>query len=78
MTPREPLRPEHRKRFLRLVAQLNHLTLDVAEYMPEVGYYLSGSTLNLMDGESHSLAAEPQLQNVQVSAKLHRSSGGDW
>lgn len=45
---------KHKKKFQRLVNQLNKLIEEVREYEPKANYYLDGtSNLNLMTGPSH-------------------------
>lgn len=73
------LKPEHRRRFVRLVDQMNQLVDDVRGYIPEAQLYLANDNLHLMSGDSHSgVRADPHQERSMESRKLHHSGGGDW
>lgn len=74
------LRPEHRRRFRRLVNVLNRLRDEVvAGDFPDACYYLANDELNLLSGPSHDdRGLTPFRDRVLDSTILHRSSGGDW
>lgn len=73
------LRAEHARRFKKAVDDLNKLRNEVAEYLPDVNWYLAMSSLHLMSGPSHAgLGERAQQQNVLDSNTLDYSGGGDW
>jgi len=73
------LRPEHRRRFKKAIAELNALRDEVATYIPDANWYLAMEDLNLVSGPSHAGHKESaQKQNVIESHKLWHSGGGDW
>ena len=73
------LNAAHRRRFRRLVSELNRLREDVAKDHPGACWYLSNDTLNLMRGPSHDDRGQhPLYDNVLDGVTLRGASGGDW
>lgn len=75
------LNPDHARRFLRLVRELNKLREDVAAEGFDANWYMVDDSLHLLDGPSHKsmgLREEAQSENSLISERVHRASGGGW
>lgn len=72
------LRPEHARRFRRLVANLNRLRAEVEADGFDANWYLNTNTLSLMDGDSRDEDDAPRRDRELCHAVLDQSSGGDW
>lgn len=69
----------HKRRFKRLVRELNRLREDVERDGFDANWYLDDDTLNLMDGPSHSETGQvPLRENVLIGARVVRAGGGGW
>lgn len=66
-------------RFHAAVKELDDIQNKMRQFEPDVEYYLSGNTLNLMKGPSHEgPQCHPNRANVMAFHRLPNSSGGDW
>lgn len=73
------IKEEHKKKFRRIVDDLNKLMLEIREYEPESRYYLACNTLNLCNGETHvGVWAHPNYEVIEDSVILEHADGGDW
>jgi len=74
------LKPEHKRKFKRLIAGLNDLLQEVRADFPEAEYYLEDAgNFNLMSGASHTgRDCQPRRDRVLMDEKLKHSGGGGW
>jgi hypothetical protein len=78
------IRPEHIKRYGRLLDGLNKLMREIREYEPKANIYVEDQGhFNLMVGDSHADHAvsgrdRAQHENVAVEVTVPFSGGGGW
>jgi hypothetical protein len=74
--PEDRLRPEHKRRFIRLVRGINKLMEEVQEYEPKAFYFLADGYLNLIIEDDDDGCANQK--NVAAFYVMGSSDGGGW